>query len=366
MSTSPVSVQLEGVGRDFGPITALYDIDLQIEPGKFVSLLGPSGCGKTTTLRLVAGFDSPTRGRILLGGRDVTRLPPNRRKLGMVFQNYALFPHMTVAENIGFGLRMAGMDKGRITEKVRRMLDLIHLSQHAERMPSQLSGGQQQRVAIARSLVTEPAVLLLDEPMGALDKNLRQSMQAELRQIQQDFQITAVLVTHDQDEALTMSDKVVVMEGGHIRQVGTPEEIYERPTSGFVANFLGASNNLPAMARQDGRVELCLPGLEPVPVASNGRALSGPVTLGIRPERIRLSDGPPASSDSMIVLPGTISGHVFRGACHDYTVSLGPEAPPLNVFEHGRDGDLGARWAPGTPVWVEWPVGAQNLFARNS
>ena len=366
MSTSPVSVQLEGVGRDFGPITALHDINLQIEPGEFASLLGPSGCGKTTTLRLIAGFDSPSRGRILLGGRDVTRLPPNRRKLGMVFQNYALFPHMTVAENIGFGLKMAGMDKGWIGEKVRRILDLIHLSQHGERMPAQLSGGQQQRVAIARSLVTEPAVLLLDEPMGALDKNLRQSMQAELRQIQQDFQITAILVTHDQDEALTMSDKVVVMEGGHIRQIGTPEDIYERPSSGFVANFLGASNNLPAIVTQDGRIELCLPGLTPVPVAANERALSGPVTLGIRPERIRLLAGPPTSGAGVSAGPGTIRGHGFRGACHDNPVALGPDAPPLNVFEHGRDGSPGARWAPGTPVWVEWPVGAQNLFARNS
>ena len=277
MTSSPVSVELDAVGRDFGSFTALHDIDLQIAAGEFAALLGPSGCGKTTTLRLIAGFDSPSRGRIRIGGRDVTDLPPNRRKLGMVFQNYALFPHMTVAENIGFGLKMAGMGRSDIEARVRRMLDMIHLGQHGDRMPAQLSGGQQQRVAIARSLVTEPAVLLLDEPMGALDKNLRHTMQTELRQMQRDFHITTILVTHDQDEALTMSDKVVVMESGHIRQVGSPEDVYDRPSSGFVANFLGISNNLPAVvtgSAGDGmaRWTCACRGWRPCPPACGRRA----------------------------------------------------------------------------------------------
>ncbi len=365
MSSSPVSVQLEGLGRDFGSFVALHDIDVQIEPGEFASLLGPSGCGKTTTLRLIAGFDSPSRGRVLLGGRDVTRLPPNRRRLGMVFQNYALFPHMTVSENIGFSLRMGGIDKATAAGRVNAMLDMIHLSQYADRMPAQLSGGQQQRVAIARSLVTKPTVLLLDEPMGALDKNLRQSMQAELRQIQQDFQITAILVTHDQDEALTMSDKVVVMEGGHIRQVGTPLEVYERPTSSFVANFLGATNSLPGKVAPDGGVVLTLPGLAPVPAGTDGRGHSGAVTLGIRPERMRLSDQRPEGS-GLVSLPGTVTGHTFRGIHHDYAVSVGPQSAPISVFGQGGGDIIGPQWAPGAAVWVSWPIAAQNIFAENS
>lgn len=365
MATSAVSVELQAVGRDFGTFTALHDIDLDIRPGEFASLLGPSGCGKTTTLRLIAGFESPSRGRIILGGQDVTRLPPNRRNLGMVFQNYALFPHMTVAENIGFGLKMAGMDKSTIAKKVARMLDIIRLAQHADRMPAQLSGGQQQRVAIARSLVNEPSVLLLDEPMGALDKNLRQSMQSELRQMQQDFAITAILVTHDQDEALTMSDRVVVMESGHIRQIGTPAEVYDRPSSSFVANFLGATNNLPAEVVAPGRVALRLPGASTVPMPARTGDLTGAVRLGIRPERITMRDTPPDGAEQ-VALQGAVTGHVFRGATREYLVSVGAGAPPISVTEQGNaDEDRPIRTA-GTPVWLSWSPQKHSIFAEQS
>lgn len=370
MSTSPVSVQLEGIGRDFGTFTALHDIDLHVKAGDFVSLLGPSGCGKTTTLRLIAGFDSPSRGRIHIGGKDITDLPPNRRKLGMVFQNYALFPHMSVAENIGFGLRMAGVGKAEITAKVQRMLDMIHLDQHGDRMPSQLSGGQQQRVAIARSLVTEPSVLLLDEPMGALDKNLRHSMQTELRQMQQNFQITTILVTHDQDEALTMSDKVVVMESGYIRQMGTPEQVYDRPLNSFVANFLGISNNLPAAVTGTARdgmapIELRLPGTSPVQTSALARGLNGEVILSIRPERIGISTDPLSPDEQTVSVAGTVINHVFRGAYHDYSISVGPDAPPITVFEQARIEEKRPCWSVGSRVWVNWPAKAHTVFAAN-
>ena len=371
MSTSPVSVRLDGVGRDFGIFTALHDINLDIGAGEFVSLLGPSGCGKTTTLRLIAGFDSPTRGSIMIADRNVTTLPPNKRKLGMVFQNYALFPHMTVAENIGFGLKMAGVGRAEIEGRVRRMLDMIHLSQYGDRMPMQLSGGQQQRVAIARSLVTEPSVLLLDEPMAALDKNLRHSMQSELRQMQQAFQITTILVTHDQDEALTMSDTVVVMEGGYIRQSGRPEEIYNRPSSGFVANFLGISNNFPAMPIEVSsagllKVELRVPGTELIHTTARGVMGSDEQILSIRPECISLSSEPVSSDAATVAVSGTVIAHVFRGSYHDYSIATEQGVHSFSVFEQAGAGDRASRWNIGAKVWAYWNADAQNVFAANS
>ncbi|KND62143.1 Putrescine transport ATP-binding protein PotA [Candidatus Burkholderia verschuerenii] len=238
-------LSLDGLNKRFGAITALEDLSLEVRAGELVALLGPSGCGKTTTLRLIAGFEFPDTGAIRIAGRDVTHVPPNKRGLGMVFQNYSLFPHLTVADNIAFGLRMAGVPKRDRAPHVARMLDLIRLPGFGERRIAQMSGGQQQRVALARAIVTNPSVLLLDEPLGALDKNLREGMQFELKQLQSELGVTSVMVTHDQEEALTMSDRVVVMNHGRILQAGTPREVYDRPRTRFVAEFLGAANILP-------------------------------------------------------------------------------------------------------------------------
>ena len=233
------SLELENVSKRFGAVAAVEPLTLAVQAGALLALLGPSGCGKTTTLRIIAGFERPDSGLVRIGGRDVTPEPPNRRRLGMVFQNYSLFPHMTVAENIAFGLKMAKVPRSEIPSRVSEALSLVRLPGFEDRSPAQLSGGQQQRVALARSLITSPAVLLLDEPLGALDKNLRESMQFELRQLQKRLGITTVLVTHDQEEALTMSDFVAVMNHGRVLQVGPPQEVYARPKERFVSEFLG-------------------------------------------------------------------------------------------------------------------------------
>src|SRR5580698_7903839 len=235
-------VRLQALSKHYHRITAVDDVSLTIEPGSMVALLGPSGCGKTTCLRMIAGLVSPTSGDILLNGGRITRVPVHRRNIGMLFQNYALFPHMTVSENIAFGLDMRGIGKAAAVKRVGHALDLVRLADFGGRFPSQLSGGQQQRVALARALVIEPAVLLLDEPLGALDKGLRESMQVELRALQRRLGITAIMVTHDQEEALTLADKIAIMHGGRLEQFGSPTDIYERPETRFVAGFIGVSN----------------------------------------------------------------------------------------------------------------------------
>src|SRR5712672_2742802 len=242
VSIPAASVRLKELTKLFGSTRAVDRVSLTIEPGSMVALLGPSGCGKTTTLRMIAGLAEPSAGEIFLDERSITRVPVHRRNIGMLFQNYALFPHMTVAENIAFGLETRGIKRAAAAERVAEALQLVQLPEYGDRMPAQLSGGQQQRVGLARALVVEPALLLLDEPLGALDKALRQSMQVELRALQQRLGVTTVMVTHDQDEALTMADKIVVMRDGKLEQVGSATEIYQRPVSKFVANFIGASN----------------------------------------------------------------------------------------------------------------------------
>jgi spermidine/putrescine transport system ATP-binding protein len=236
------SVELEHVTKRFGVLTAVIDLGLEIAPGEFFTLLGPSGCGKTTTLRMVAGFEQPTEGRILIDGVDVDGVPPFKRPTNTVFQSYALFPHLSVADNVGFGLRRKGVAKGEVKQRVGEELERVGLAAEANRKPRQLSGGQQQRVALARALINRPAVLLLDEPLGALDLKLRKGLQVELKSIQRDVGITFVYVTHDQEEALTMSDRIAVMNRGRIEQLASPEEVYERPATEFVAGFIGVSN----------------------------------------------------------------------------------------------------------------------------
>src|SRR4051812_9266771 len=241
---APSAVRLEGVVKRFGDVTAVAGVDLEVRAGEFFSLLGPSGSGKTSCLRMIAGFEHPTEGRVHLGGKDVTDLPPNKRDVNTVFQDYALFPHMTVGENVEYGLRVRKVPKDDRREQAREALRMVRLEGYEERKPSQLSGGQRQRVALARALVNSPDVLLLDEPLGALDLKLRQQMQIELKAIQHDIGLTFLYVTHDQEEALTMSDRLGVMNAGRIEQVGTPAEVYEQPATGFVAGFVGVSNVL--------------------------------------------------------------------------------------------------------------------------
>ncbi len=329
-----VSLRLDSISKSFGPVQALRETTLDVPAGALMALLGPSGCGKTTTLRVIAGFETSDTGAVLIDGRDVSDLPPNRRNLGMVFQNYSLFPHMTVGENIGFGLKMARMPRAEIGRRVADMLTLVRLAGFEDRFSHQLSGGQQQRVALARALVTNPKVLLLDEPLGALDKNLRESMQFELRQLQRKLGITTILVTHDQEEALTVSDLIAVMNLGRILQVGTPTDVYDRPKSRFVSEFLGTSNLFAASADSAAdrvRLEFNGAGAVDVPIAAANGVPSGHVMLAVRPEKMALSARPPANGAA--ALRGIVSGRVFRGAYHAYQVRLAGRDDPVFVYQ---------------------------------
>jgi spermidine/putrescine transport system ATP-binding protein len=280
-------VRLDHVTKRFAEVTAVDDLSLDIESGMFYALLGPSGCGKTTTLRMIGGFEEPTEGTIYLGERTVTGLPPYKRDVNTVFQSYALFPHLTVFENVAFGLRRRGVKKGTLRGQVEEMLRIVGLAGYGGRRPKQLSGGQQQRVALARALVNRPRVLLLDEPLGALDLKLRKEMQLELKRIQHDMGFTFVHVTHDQEEAMTMADRIVVMNRGRIEQLGDPATLYERPSTAFVASFLGVSNLLPGTVDGPGTVRL--DGGEMLHV--DGAVLNGhtgPVCVGVRPEKLSI------------------------------------------------------------------------------
>ncbi len=284
-------VTLVDLVKRFGEFTAVAGINLQMPPGEFFSLLGPSGCGKTTTLRMIAGFERPTEGQILLDGADMAQTPPHKRNVNTVFQNYALFPHLSVRENVGFGLKYQKASKPEITERVGRALELVQMSQFTDRRPNQLSGGQQQRVALARALILNPKVLLLDEPLGALDAKLRKRLQIELKALQEEVGITFIYVTHDQEEALTMSDRIAVMSQGRVEQVGPPKEIYEEPATAYVADFLGVSNLMDAAAAgvTDGGCRVTLGEFQLV--AGQGEASTvGPSKITIRPERVDIAE----------------------------------------------------------------------------
>jgi spermidine/putrescine ABC transporter ATP-binding subunit len=284
-------VELKGVAKSYGSTVALHEVDLEVRQGEFLTLLGPSGCGKTTTLRLIAGFIEPTRGTILLGNEDVTRLPPHRREIGMVFQDYALFPHMTVHDNIGFGLRERGIGRAAIDRRVVELLDLIRLPHIARRYPSELSGGQAQRVAFARAIAHPPRVLLMDEPLGALDLKLREAMQIELRRLQQALSITTIFVTHDQGEAMNMSDRIAVMNLGRIEQIATAEDIYGEPASRFVASFVGQINLIEGtvIGSAAGYATLSTKNERAIRVRATGAIADGSRhAAAIRPEKLRL------------------------------------------------------------------------------
>ena len=336
---------VDGLTQRYGSVTALADFSLHVERGEFISLLGPSGCGKTTTLQALAGFVQPSAGRIVLDGRDITGLPPEKRGLGIVFQSYALFPHLTVAGNVAFGLEMRGLPRAEREGRVARMLELVHLSELAGRYPRELSGGQRQRVAIARALVIEPSVLLLDEPLSNLDAKLRETMQFELRRIQRQLGTTTLMVTHDQAEALSISDRVVVMDGGRIQQVDAPHRLYEQPASRFVGSFVGKTNWLQGTAR-GGEVELAgglrLPladGDGAGPVAAEGATVS----LVLRPEKLRLQ--PPGQGR----LPARVSERFFLGSQWLYRVESALGALDVACANDGR-----APWPEQAEVALDW------------
>jgi len=307
-------------------------------------------------LRIIAGFEAPDTGQVVIDGNDVSLLPPNKRGLGMVFQNYSLFPHMTVGENIAFGLKMTRVDAAQIRTRVGEMLELVELPGFEARFPHQLSGGQQQRIALARSLVTRPSVLLLDEPLGALDKNLRENMQFELRRIQHTLGTTTILVTHDQEEALTLSDRVVVMNHGKILQVGTPNEVYEYPRTRFVSEFLGTSNLFEGTLGPGagGTRELAVRHGEKTTVlrVSDGEEMAdGPAMVAVRPEKVSLSQERPERSN---VLEGEICGHVFRGSFHAYEITMAGRRDPLFVYNQARSRSGEQVFQPGQRVHLSW------------
>jgi putative spermidine/putrescine transport system ATP-binding protein len=299
---APAEVSLEGVRKTFGDVVAVDGVDLEVREGEFFSLLGPSGCGKTTCLRMIAGFEQPTSGHILLQGRDVAGLPAYERDVNTVFQDYALFPHMSVRENVEYGLMVKRIGRGERRQRVSEALRMMRLDRFDRRKPGELSGGQRQRVALARAIVNQPRVLLLDEPLGALDLKLRQAMQIELKSIQERLSMTFIYVTHDQEEALTMSDRLAVMNQGRVEQVGSPAEVYERPATGFVAGFVGASNVLSEHAAQ----------------AITGQAHA----ITVRPEKIRLGNADESPQAQEVAAPGVVRDVVYVGAFTRYVVDL--------------------------------------------
>ncbi len=349
------ALQLQDVSKRFGAIQVIKPLSLDVAQGEMLALLGPSGCGKTTTLRIIAGFEVPDTGSVRIGGRDVTGLPPNKRALGMVFQSYSLFPHMTVGENVAFGLKMRGVAKAERTRVARAMLQTVRLDQFEDRAVQQLSGGQQQRVALARALATEPAVLLLDEPLGALDKSLRERMQFELRELQRRFDITSILVTHDQEEALTMSDRVAVMNAGEVVQIGRPAEVYDRPKTRFVAEFLGTANIFTGTVRGacgEGEWTVALdlqPGASAC-VRHAGLAAGQLVVLAVRPEKMAFDKGGH--------LRARVKDVVFRGSYYAYELRVDGQDAPLFVYSQTRqpvadDGVVGLSWDAGDPAVLE-------------
>ena len=353
-------IELDGVRKEFGDFVAVEQAHFSIDQGEFFAMLGPSGCGKTTTLKMIAGFEQPTRGRVLLEGEDVSRVPPHKRNVNTVFQQYALFPHMTVIDNVRFGPRAKKISKGTYEASVAKMLDVVRLTDFANRKPSQLSGGQQQRVALARALVNFPSALLLDEPLAALDLKLREAMQFELKRIQREVGITFVFVTHDQGEALTMSDRIAVMSDGRVEQIGTPQEIYNSPASLFVAGFIGSANLLPGEV--DGR-----DGDDVVVQLNNGatirtrsdaeRRTGAPVSVMLRPERLHATAECRADGRSV---EGVVTDVVFQGATARLVVVLADESEVIANVPAGAD--LPAV-APGTTIHLGWDAGAAFLLS---
>jgi putative spermidine/putrescine transport system ATP-binding protein len=360
------SVRLRELTKLFGATRAVDRVSLAIEPGSIVALLGPSGCGKTTTLRMIAGLLQPEAGDILIDGRPITRVPVHRRNVGMLFQNYALFPHMTVAQNIAFGLETRGIRRSAAALRVTEALQLVQLAGFEERMPAQLSGGQQQRVALARALVVEPAVLLLDEPLGALDKSLRQSMQVELRDLQRRLGITTVMVTHDQDEALTMADRIAIMRDGYLEQTGTPAEVYERPVSRFIASFLGAANFFGGRVERTahGSIHVATSGGPAISVRSS-RPVGASVTIALRPEAVKVEVQAETTSAGnrearLNEVHAVVEKIVYHGFISHYYLRQ-PNGDPLIAFQQNETGWFGPTIAPGSRVRAYWSEESSHI-----
>jgi spermidine/putrescine transport system ATP-binding protein len=358
MADAVAAVEIRGVTKRFDEVVAVDDVDLTIADGEFFAMLGPSGCGKTTTLRMIAGLEFPTQGSLRIFGDEVGTLPPNKRPVNTVFQNYALFPHMTVLDNVSFGLRMSGVNKAEAKQRAGEMIELVQLDGMAGRKPNQLSGGQQQRVALARALVNKPKVLLLDEPLGALDLKLRQEMQTELKSLQRELGVSFVFVTHDQEEALTMSDRIAVMDQGKLLQVGSAEDLYARPASRFVADFIGQTNLIEATVADSNTI-----------VLQNGQRLRAPsphaagtaVAMSLRPETIHVgARGTVPAVHEATSLEGVISSASYLGHSMVYEVSIDwidlEVRTPMVLSED--------RFAPGSEVAVWWDRRSDWLVAE--
>jgi spermidine/putrescine transport system ATP-binding protein len=342
-------VTVSGIFKSFGAFKALKGVSLEIKKGEFFSLLGPSGCGKTTLLRVIAGFEDPDAGTVGIDGRDVSGLPPDKRRCNTVFQSYALFPHLTVFENVAFPLRLRRVPNRLLRELVMKHLSLVQLEAHADKKPSMLSGGQKQRVAIARALINEPSVLLLDEPLSALDAKLRQRMLVELDSIHDKVGITFIYVTHDQQEALSVSDRIAVMDQGNVLQVGSPQQIYENPASDFVARFIGETNIFSGVvaSRQGAFAAVEAEGIGRLLVEANGEAPVGArVSVAVRPEKVRIGAVPPGAHDELNILKGTVEEPIYSGFQTKYIIHL-PGGGGVTVFRQH------ANWSEGVPD-IRW------------
>jgi spermidine/putrescine transport system ATP-binding protein len=349
------SVEIRDVTKRFDDLVAVDDVSLDLAPGEFFTLLGPSGCGKTTTLRMIAGFERPNEGEIRIDGADVARLPPHKRPTNTVFQSYALFPHLSIEDNVAFGLKRKRVPKREIGERVARELERVGLSAEARRRPAQLSGGMQQRVALARALVNLPKVLLLDEPLGALDLKLRKGLQVELKRIQREVGITFVYVTHDQEEALTMSDRIAVMNRGKVEQVGTPEEIYDRPRTTFVAGFIGVSNLMPATVA--GTDEVRLDQGPSVRAETAGLGAGERCHAVVRPEKLRIETSSPGGGPESNGLPrvkGTVESAVYLGTATQIVVDLGEGVRMTVLVPNASEAERRALPGAGVPVVLSW------------
>ncbi len=365
----PPVIEIEQLSKAYHDHPVLHDVSLKVHDGEFLTLLGPSGCGKTTLLRLISGFELPSSGAIKLHGKDIVGLPPERRHVNTVFQSYALFPHMTVFDNVAFGLECQKMAKAQIKQRVDEMLAVVKLDKHSARKPTELSGGQQQRVAIARALVNHPAVLLLDEPLSSLDYRLRKNMQIELKQLQRQLGITFIFVTHDQEEALSMSDRVVVMHEGMIAQIGTPREIYETPNSLAVAKFIGEVNVFETVvsALDANAMTLQVEGKSlhlPLDKHTGSLEISQPVHLLLRPEDLHVWDRTEVQ-DTSEMLPGTVEEVIYKGSTVDLIIRLhsGKKILATEFFDE-NDEDLA--YTKGESVWLEWKSGWEVVLPRES
>ncbi|MGH3114175.1 MAG: ABC transporter ATP-binding protein, partial [Gaiellaceae bacterium] len=359
---SDSGITLEGVTKRFGSVEAVRSVSLEIREGEFFSLLGPSGCGKTTSLRMIGGFEQPDEGRVLLRGLDVTAVPPNRRNVNMVFQHYALFPHMSIRDNIAFGMRLKRVDKAEQRERVGEMLRIVRLEGLEKRKPAQLSGGQQQRIALARALVNRPAALLLDEPLGALDVKLRKQMQLELKRIQSELGTTFVYVTHDQEEALAMSDRIAVMNDGVVEQVAPPRELYERPVTSFCADFIGSLNAIDFRVDEVAGTQLVSrvsPTERLVVEAANGHREGDSLKLAVRPERIRIAASERPAPEEGSRLEGVVAEIIYLGSLTQFHVDtkLG------RVVSYRMNDEVQSGIDSGRDVVLTWPVHGSSVLA---